>query len=138
MKHDSLNFHSVLSEDHSSALDTPPPPRQPRESCLAHIITLFMSAVGHVCRDTANTGVQLSVQSRGADEIFSRSIVSKLQKGGESIKHNAGFSPSLRLAVGAPSPKPPRDIGSFALACEEGGKKKKKEKKETPPEFFIF
>lgn len=60
-----------------------------------------MSAVGHVCRDAANTGEQLSVQTRGAAEIFSRLIVSKLQKGSESIKHNFGFSPSLRLPVGA-------------------------------------
>lgn len=114
----------------------PPPDSQSSESCLAHIITLFMFAVGRVCRDTANTSVQLSVQTWGADEIFSRLIVSKLQKGGESIKDNAGFSPSLRPPVGAPWQKPPRDIGSFALACEE--RVKKKEKKPHQSFFFFF
>lgn len=49
-------------------------------SCLAHIITLFMSAMGHVWRDTLNTGIQLSVQTWRENEIFTRPIVSKLQK----------------------------------------------------------
>ena len=50
---------TVLSEGSSKAQSI----EFPSESCLAHLITLFMSAVGHVWRDTLNTGIQLSVQT---------------------------------------------------------------------------
>lgn len=65
MKHDSLNCQNGLSEDYSKAPST----EFPSESCLAHLITLFMFAMGHVWRDTLNTGIQLS-KHEGEDEIF--------------------------------------------------------------------
>lgn len=99
MKHDRLNCQNVLSEGSSRAPSIEFPP----ESCLAHLISLFMSAVGHVWRGTLNTGIRLSVQT--SSEEWNIHPPDCLQTPGEeSIKHNIGFSLSLRLPMGFESP----------------------------------